>query len=185
MKNHTPPLRGELENVGTCEECWRTFSSHSVAACTQTRVCATRNSDHTRPALFAVHNRCQCTRARPTASIFTFVLSVPPPPSQDAKNHIFENKSRKRKPYFLSLFKVLYFNAQLRQQKASNVNELILDVVMMTEMWMYRKGDEAYIAELTPVDYSFPSFLRVGSRCGRIQLYCLRGEKFAFWLVIT
>lgn len=35
---------------------------------------------------------------------------------------------------------------------------------MMTETWLYPQGDDAYIAELTPVDYSF----QVGSRSGGI-----------------
>ena len=51
-------------------------------------------------------------------------------------------------------------------QNASNVMESTLDndadIAIMTEMWLYPRGDEVDIAG-HPVNYSFPSFLRVGS----------------------
>ena len=43
-----------------------------------------------------------------------------------------------------------------------------VDVLMLTETWLYSHGDEAYIAAMTPAGYDFRSFPRVGSREGGV-----------------
>ena len=43
-----------------------------------------------------------------------------------------------------------------------------VDVLMLTETWLYSNGDEAYIAALSPAGYEFRSFPRAGSRGGGI-----------------
>ena len=43
-----------------------------------------------------------------------------------------------------------------------------VDVLMLTETWLYSKGDEAYIGAMTFAGYDFRSFPCVGSRGGGI-----------------
>ena len=72
------------------------------------------------------------------------------------------------------IIKVLYFNSQSCRQKASDIHEMILDdgtdTLLMTQTWLYAKGDEACIAEMTPRGYVLRSFPRTGSRGGGIAL---------------
>jgi hypothetical protein len=63
------------------------------------------------------------------------------------------------------------FNVQSCRQIATDIAELIvdndIDVCMLTETWLYEKGDEAYISQMTPDGYSCHSFPR-GARGGGI-----------------
>ena len=58
------------------------------------------------------------------------------------------------------------------RQIATDIHDMIVDtnvdVVMLTETWLYSHGDEAYIAAMTPAGYVFHLFPRVGSRGGGI-----------------
>ena len=70
------------------------------------------------------------------------------------------------------IIKILYFNSQSCRQKASDIHEMIfddgIDILLMTETWLYAQGDEACIAEMTPRGYMLRSFPRTGSRGGGI-----------------
>ena len=61
------------------------------------------------------------------------------------------------------IIKVLCFNSQSCRQKASDIHEMILDdgidILLMTETWLYAQGDKAYIVEMTPRGYVLRSFL--------------------------
>ena len=56
---------------------------------------------------------------------------------------------------------------------ATDISEIIidnnLDIVMLTETWLYDKGDEAYISFMTPGGYNCHSFPR-GARGGGIAI---------------
>ncbi|WP_293703032.1 hypothetical protein, partial [Thiolapillus sp.] len=71
-----------------------------------------------------------------------------------------------------SSLKLLSFNSQSCRQIATDIYDLIvdnsIDVLMLTETWLYSNGDEAYIAAMTPAGYEFRSFPRTGSRGGGI-----------------
>ena len=71
-----------------------------------------------------------------------------------------------------SCMKVFCFNAQSCRQIATDIHDMIVDtnvdVLMLTETWLYSHGDEAYIAAMTPAGYDFRSFPRVGSRGGGV-----------------
>ena len=71
-----------------------------------------------------------------------------------------------------SSLKLLTFNSQSCGQIATHIYDLIVDnsvdVLMLTETWLYSNGDEAYIAAMTPAGYEFRSFPRTGSRGGGI-----------------
>ena len=77
-------------------------------------------------------------------------------------------------PMQSKIIKVLYFNSQSCLQKASGIHEMILDdgidILLMTETWLYAQGDEA---EITPRCYVLRSFPRTGSRGGGIALIVL------------
>lgn len=64
------------------------------------------------------------------------------------------------------------FNAQSCRQIATDIHDLIteskIDVLMMTESWLYPVGDEAYIVAMTPAGYDFRSFPRTIGRGGGI-----------------
>ena len=81
---------------------------------------------------------------------------------------------RKRKQCKPGDLRVLCFNSQSCRQKASDIHELNIpndvDVLMLTETWLYPQGDEAYIAAMTPGSYDFHSFSRSGSRGNGIAL---------------
>ena len=66
--------------------------------------------------------------------------------------------------------RLAYFNAQSCRQKASEINDLVVDgdfdILLMTETWLYASCDEAYITEMTPSGYLFHSFPRIGRRGG-------------------
>ena len=53
-----------------------------------------------------------------------------------------------------SCIKVLCFNSQSCRQIATDIHDMIVDtnvdVLMLTETWLYSHGDEAYIAAMTP-----------------------------------
>ena len=53
-----------------------------------------------------------------------------------------------------SCMKVLCFNAQSCRQIPTDIHDMIVDtnvdVLMLTETWLYSHGDEAYIAAMTP-----------------------------------
>ena len=70
--------------------------------------------------------------------------------------------------------RLAYFNAQSCRQKASEINDLVVDgdfdILLMTETWLYANGDEAYITEMTPSGYLFHSFPRIGCRGGGIVI---------------
>ena len=70
--------------------------------------------------------------------------------------------------------RLAYFNAQSCRQKASEINDLVVDgdfdILLMTETWLYASGDEAYITEMTPSGYLFHSFPRIGRRGGGIAI---------------
>ena len=65
---------------------------------------------------------------------------------------------------------MLWFNSQSCCQKATDIHEVIIDddvdVLMLTETWLYPQGDEAYIAAMTPAGCDFHLFPRSGSRGG-------------------
>ena len=71
-----------------------------------------------------------------------------------------------------SLKLLFFFNSQPCRQIATDIYDLIvdnsIDVLMLTETWLYSNGDEAYIAAMTPAGYEFRSFPRTGSRGGGI-----------------
>ena len=71
-----------------------------------------------------------------------------------------------------SSLKLLSFNSQSCRQIATNIYDLIVDnsieVLMLTEMWLYFNGNEAYIAAMTPAGYEFHLFPPTGSRGGGI-----------------
>ena len=71
-----------------------------------------------------------------------------------------------------SSIKLLSFNSQSCRQIAADIYDLIVDnsvdVLMLTETWLYSNGDEAYIAAMTPARYEFCLFPRTGSREGSI-----------------
>ena len=71
-----------------------------------------------------------------------------------------------------SLKLLFFFNSQPCRQIATDIYDLIVDnsvdVLMLTETWLYSIGDEAYIATMTPAGYEFRSFSRTGSRGGGI-----------------
>ena len=81
------------------------------------------------------------------------------------RSRVFANRSQ-------SSLKLLSFNSQSCRQIATDIYDLIvdnrIDVLMLTEMWLYSNGDEAYIAAMTPAGYEFRSFPRTGSRGGGI-----------------
>ena len=60
--------------------------------------------------------------------------------------------------------KWMCFNVQSCRQIATDICELVvdndLDIVMLTETWLYEKGDEAYISAMTPAEYDCHSFPR-------------------------
>ena len=70
--------------------------------------------------------------------------------------------------------RLAYFNAQSCRQKASEINDLVVDgdfdILLMTETWLYASGDEAYITEMTTSGYLFHSFPRIGRRGGGIAI---------------
>ena len=69
-----------------------------------------------------------------------------------------------------SCIKVLCLNSHSCRQIATDIQDLIVDtnvdVLMLTEAWLYSHGDEAYIAAVTSAGYDFRSFPRVGSGGG-------------------
>ena len=71
-----------------------------------------------------------------------------------------------------SSLKLLSFNSQSCRQIATDIYDLIvdnsIDVLMLTETWLYFHGDEAYIAAMTPAGYQVRSFPQAGSRGGGI-----------------
>ena len=77
---------------------------------------------------------------------------------------------RKRKQCKPGDLRVLCFNSQSCRQKASDIHELNIpndvDVLMLTETWLYPQGDEAYIAAMNPAGCDFHLFPRSGSRGG-------------------
>ena len=70
--------------------------------------------------------------------------------------------------------RLAYFNAQSCRQKASEINDLVVDgdfdILPMMETWLYASGDEAYITEMTPSGYIFHSFPRIGRSGGGIAI---------------
>ena len=70
--------------------------------------------------------------------------------------------------------RLAYFNAQSCRQKASEINDLVVDgdfdSLLMTETWLYASGDEAYITKTTPSGYLFHSFPRIGRSGGGIAI---------------
>ena len=67
-----------------------------------------------------------------------------------------------------------YFNAQSVRQIAGEIHDFIadntLDALILTETWLQEVGDEPYVKEMTPPDYVFHSFPRVGRRGGGIAV---------------
>ena len=67
--------------------------------------------------------------------------------------------------------KWMCFNAQSCRQIVNDLFEIIvennLDILMLTETWLYEQGDEAYITAMTPPGYTCHSFPR-GARGGGI-----------------
>ena len=55
-------------------------------------------------------------------------------------------------------------------EKTHSIQELLidedLDVLALTEAWLYDKGDESYIPDLAPKGYTCRSFPRKGRRGG-------------------
>ena len=92
-----------------------------------------------------------------TSSFTSFLLS--------SHSRVSVNRSQ-------SSLKLLSFNSQSCRQIATDIYDLIvdnsIDVLMLTETWLYSDGDEAYIAAMTPAGYEFRSFPRTGSRGGGI-----------------
>ena len=70
------------------------------------------------------------------------------------------------------IIKVLYFNSQSYHQKANDIHEMILDdsidILLMTETWLYAQGDKACIDEMMLQGYVLQSFPWTGSRGGGI-----------------
>ena len=68
--------------------------------------------------------------------------------------------------------KVLSFNCQSCREIATKLHDLIMseyvDIVMLTETWLYANGDEAFMAALTPAGYDLRSFPRQSGRGGGI-----------------
>ena len=73
---------------------------------------------------------------------------------------------------FQSCIKVLCFSSQSCRQITTDIHDMIgdttVDVLMLTETWLYSHGDEAYIAAMTPAGCDFRSFPHVGSREGGV-----------------
>ena len=67
--------------------------------------------------------------------------------------------------------KWMCFKAQSCRQIVNDLSEIIiennLDILMLTETWLYEQGDEAYITAMTPPGYTCHSFPR-GARGGGI-----------------
>ena len=67
-----------------------------------------------------------------------------------------------------------YFNAQSVRQIAGEIHDFIadntLDALILTETWLQEVGDEPCVKEMTPPDYVFHSFPRVGRRGGGIAV---------------
>ncbi|XP_072037652.1 uncharacterized protein [Amphiura filiformis] len=68
--------------------------------------------------------------------------------------------------------KWMCFNVQSCRQIATDISEIIsdndLDILMLTETWLYAEGDEAYESAMTPHGYDSYSFPRSGKRGGGI-----------------
>jgi len=64
------------------------------------------------------------------------------------------------------------FNVQSSRQIAADIAEIILDndldMLMLTETWLYAKGDEVYESTMTPDGYDSYFFPRHGKRGGGI-----------------
>ena len=73
---------------------------------------------------------------------------------------------------FISCIKVLCFNSHSCRQIATDIHDLTVDtnvdVLMLTETWLYSHSDEVYIAAVTSAGYDFRSFPRLGSSGGGI-----------------
>ena len=71
-----------------------------------------------------------------------------------------------------SCIKVLCFNSRSCRQIATDIHDMTVDtnvdVLMLTETWLYSHSDEVYIAAVTSAGYDFRSFPRLGSRGGGI-----------------
>ena len=67
-----------------------------------------------------------------------------------------------------------YFNAQSVRQIAGEIRDFIvdntLDALILTEIWLQEVGDEPCVKEMTPTDYVFHSFPRVGRRGGGVAV---------------
>ena len=71
-----------------------------------------------------------------------------------------------------SSVKLLFFNSQSCRQIATDIYDLTVDnsvdVLMLTETWLYSNRDEAYIAAMTHAGYEFRSFPRTEFRGGGV-----------------
>ena len=110
-------------------------------------------------------NTLATTRQASVNSDNLVTLTVPP----KATSHLTGNS----RPAQNSL-RLAYFSAQSCRQKASEINDLVVDgdfdILLMTETWLYASDDEAYITEMTPSGYLFHSFRRIGRRGGGIAI---------------
>ena len=65
---------------------------------------------------------------------------------------------------------VVYLNAQSCRNKASELNDLVIDhdtdTLLLTETWLKEQGDEARKAEMTPAGHVLKSFPRNNRRGG-------------------
>ena len=65
---------------------------------------------------------------------------------------------------------MVYLNAQSCRNKASELNDLVIDhdidTLLLTETWLKEQGDEAQKAEMTPAGYVLKSFHRKNRRGG-------------------
>ena len=88
----------------------------------------------------------------------------------DFNTHSKQSQSLKDLLLILLLIKGL--NNIVVGQTATGIYDIVvdnsIDVLMLTETWLYSNGDEAYIAAMTPAGYEFRSFPRTGSRGGGI-----------------
>ena len=68
--------------------------------------------------------------------------------------------------------KWMCFNTQSSRQVATDISEIVLDndldMLMLTETWLYAEGDEAYESAMTPHGYKSYFFPRRGKRGGGI-----------------
>ena len=72
---------------------------------------------------------------------------------------------------------LMIFNARSCRTISFELRDIIveksIDILMLTETWLYEKGDEVLIQEMTPLGYKFHSFPRTtGKKGGGIGIVC-------------